>query len=837
MRQWVGALSIAALASGVGVAVNVATSHTASTWAWFLVAGLTVLSGGATYWTQRAAQLEHHLHEIGKKPGTVSPDSLAHVDSYKVKLGIAEMPPDVTGFYGRPHELKIVLSLLQAATGPNVILVTGVPGVGKTALAIRAGHEATRQGFFPGGVLYINMQGYDRTRRVSPTRALGRFLRALGISGEQIPPTVEERAGLCRVLLREWAIKGRRLLIILDNVSSTQQVLPLLPSDHSITQERIKVIVTSRHALGGINGARVIELDLLDNSSAQQVILEDLYAAFPTDPRLNDHAGLQELTQLCECLPLALKVVSAILVSEPELPLVAVISALADDDTRLDSLELFDQGPAVRSAFDLSYRALTDVEQRTFALLSLVPGQIVTSDAAAALTGAPTDEVRRVLRGLRRAHLLQAAVQYDTWRLHDLTRIFSAEVLMRDFRDEKPAAVDRMLTEYIKRSCLASRQLNPRIGIDTRDSAPFPTRDDAIRWFEIEKDNLVASVRITVEQERYQDACDLVEALTAYFDLRKMWEEWLDSHRIALEAARNIKSRPLEAKILNHMGIAHVGLLQYTLALDNYRAALNIRHELLDWAGEGRTRSNMGRVYLAQRLVNRAFGEYEHALSSLRRARDQFGESQVLRNMGEAYLADRKYEAARNVLTEALVLARTMNDGYSEAAILYLIGEAFTHDGRFTEAIGYYEQSLEIRRGIGDKHGTGRTLTDLGSAYAASGQLGRAIELHKEAADLLRNVEDYSGLAHALTNLGVAYAEDGNTNHAVIILDDALSQRRRAGDIFGEAVTLVQLGEARRNVGDLKGASTAWSRARSIFSDLRAEHELNDLLNRISSLS
>jgi tetratricopeptide (TPR) repeat protein len=832
MKKWLGALSIAILASGVGIAVNIATSSTASGWAWFMVAGLTLLSGGVTYWVER--QSDSSATKLGHKPVH---DEIVSLDSYEVNLAIAGMPPDVTAFCGRSNELKVIADLLNPDAETSVILLTGVPGIGKTALAIKAGYEAMRKGKFPGGVLYINMQGYDKSRKVTPARALGKFLRALGVSGERIPPTLEERSSLYRALIHEWAAKGRRLLIIVDDVSSTQQAVPLMPSPRDNSVGHTKAIVTSRHTLAGIQGARMIELDLLDGSSAQQVVAGDLHAASPTDPRLQEHNGLKELARLCDYLPLALKVVSATLAAEPELPLDAVISTLTNDATRLDSLELLDEGPVVRSALDLSYRALTNAQQRHFALLSLVPGQTITTSTAAALLDTSTESARLNLRGLRRAHLLQAGGLFDTWRFHDLTRIFAAETLKRDFFGDAPAAINRMLTNYLEEARLASCQLNPRVEMADRASDKFPARDDAIKWFETEKDNLVSSTRIAVEQQRYQDACALTEALTAYFDLRNMWEEWLDCHTVALQAAKEINSPSLEAKIFNHLGIAHAGLRQYSQALEDYAQAFEIRHRIDDWAGEGRTRSNRGRVYLAQRRITLAFEEYQEALKALECGGDQFGQSQVLRNIGEAYLTDRRYQDAYQVLMRALQLVCDINDDYGKGLVLSLIGDALFHDQRFAEAIRYYEQSLEVRRRVGDTHGTGRTLTDLGVAYASLGEVDRAIALHQEAVEVLKELDDYGGLGYALTNLGKVYNQMGYTKRAISVLEEALSQRRRAGDQFGEAMTLVELGDAKKNSRNAREAMEAWSRAHSIFAEDNAEYEREDLARRMSSIS
>ena len=117
-----------------------------------------------------------------------------------VPVALAELPPVVAGFTGRDDELAVLAKLLDPAgtAGSVVSAVAGLAGVGKTTLAVEAGHAARRRGWFAGGVLFVDLHGYDEAP-VQPTQALDALLRALGAPAEHIPPGTEERAGLYRV--------------------------------------------------------------------------------------------------------------------------------------------------------------------------------------------------------------------------------------------------------------------------------------------------------------------------------------------------------------------------------------------------------------------------------------------------------------------------------------------------------------------------------------------------------------------------------------------------------------------------------------------------------------
>ncbi len=174
----------------------------------------------------------------------------------------AQLPAGVDVFTGRAEELAELDRLLTAtptqtdaaggsATSVVISAVSGTAGVGKTALALRWAHRV--RGEFPDGQLYVNLRGYDPDQPLSAGDALARFLRALGVAGADIPPEVDERAAAYRSLL-----DGRRMLIVLDNAATVEQVRPLLPGTPSA-----QVVVTSRDSLAGLvarDGARRLDL-------------------------------------------------------------------------------------------------------------------------------------------------------------------------------------------------------------------------------------------------------------------------------------------------------------------------------------------------------------------------------------------------------------------------------------------------------------------------------------------------------------------------------------------------------------------------------------------------
>ncbi|MGX7826092.1 NB-ARC domain-containing protein [Actinokineospora sp. 24-640] len=291
--------------------------------------------------------------------------------------------------------------MLAETLGPDgvpIVTVAGPPGVGKSALAVRAATVAADS--YPGGVLFVDLHGYDFARRIDANAALGALLRVLGVQGEHIPAGQGEREVLYR---SELARRSQRVLVVADNASDTGQVLPLRPGD---TTHRL--LVTSRHILP-VPYARRIEVTVLPPDDSVAVLTDALRAA--GDAIIDDPAVAAELAALCGHLPLALRITAELLADQPE-SAGELVGILRDTRSRLGELAYGDSA-AVRAAFDASYQRLPADQARLFRLLSVHPGPHVSRAAASALVAEPVDVTRRLLDGLRRAHLIERRSRSD----------------------------------------------------------------------------------------------------------------------------------------------------------------------------------------------------------------------------------------------------------------------------------------------------------------------------------------------------------------------------------------------------------------------------------------
>ena len=261
------------------------------------------------------------------------------------------MPLDAQGFSGRHDELRALHDMLPSARAAEtdesvpVVIISGTAGVGKTALAIRFGHQVAKR--FPDGQLYVNLRGRDPgLPPMEPIEALGLLLIAFGMPPHRLTSSTEERTALYRSL-----VDGKRILVVLDNASNAAQVRPLLPGSPDCL-----VVVTSRSQMAGLvaaEGATLISLDVLADDEAHEMLARRLgRERVAAEPQAAD-----EIIKACAGLPLALSIaVGRATAGRAKRPLAQLAAELRDARNRLDALEEGDAATDVRAVLSLVLR-------------------------------------------------------------------------------------------------------------------------------------------------------------------------------------------------------------------------------------------------------------------------------------------------------------------------------------------------------------------------------------------------------------------------------------------------------------------------------------------------
>ena len=730
----------------------------------------------------------------------------------------AQLPPAVPDFVGRENLLRDVDAIVathQRRSVASVIALTGIAGVGKTALALRWAHTARDR--FPDGQLHVNMHGYSTTSARTILGALGHLLRALGMRPDRVPLDVEEASAAYRTLLT-----GRRMLLVLDNCKDSQHVRPLLPAHpDSVT------VVTSRDRLSGLaarDGVTRLTVDVLTPTDSR-ALLDGIIGADRADA---EPEATRALAELCGHLPLALRVAATRLADQPRRSISEHVEQLRGGN-RLVGLTIDgDRQASVEAAFELSYVSLADDTRRVFRLLSVAPGPDVTAQTTAALASVASERAVAALTRLAGAHLVDTAGP-GRYVFHDLVRLYAQGRAAEEERDDdRASALTRLLTFYLDAATAAAALLYPQMlrlppggRAGAGDVELFGDGAAASAWLDGERPNLVAAVLHAAEEGPRDLAWSLADALRGYFFATMYTEDWSTVARAGLAAAE--LSGDLMAQAAAHMSLGGLHWRQgrHDDALRHHTAALELAGAA-GWAeAAAATLGNIGTVY-AERgqldeaanhigralatneklgwrqgqavnnvnlgLVNRTAGRFDVASEHYRLARRLYaelgsasGEAICGTNLGEMLVALGHPDAARGPLEAALALHRSVGDRANEAETLRCLAAVSRDSGRLADALRLGEQAAQLAREAGHaRHAIEAVATiasiryRMGDHGGATGDWLQALRLARQADNHFLETEIMLGLAEALSRLDFP-------EQAAAHVDEALACARRYG--------------------------------------------------------
>jgi DNA-binding SARP family transcriptional activator/Tfp pilus assembly protein PilF len=775
--------------------------------------------------------------ELGAEPGAELRELYQRILTADPALAVPELPAPaldrpaavvprelsapVAGFVGRAEELAALTGLLDRSADqtPSAIVISaigGTAGVGKTALAVHWAHQVA--GRFPDGQLYVNLRGYDPERPMPAADALAGFLRALGVAGQEIPAEEDERAARFRSLLA-----GRRVLIVLDNAGSVEQVRPLLPGSPACA-----VVITSRDTLAGLvarDGARRLELDLLPLAEAVGLLRALIGQRVDDDP----HAAEALAGQCCR-LPLALRVAAELTAVRAAAPLAELTAELADQQKRLDMLQAGgDPRTAVRAVFSWSYRHLDPGTARAFRLAGLHRGPDFDLYAAAAVTGVGLEQARTVLSALTRAHLIRPAGP-GRYGMHDLLRAYARELAdAMDGQGEQNAALTRLFDHYLHAASAAMDTLYPaerhrRPRIPPPPTAIPPVGEPAVAraWVDAERATLVAVTVHAAGHHRPGHATRLSETLWRHLDNGGHFSDAITIHTYARGAAQRLGDRGAEAAALNHLAGVHYRQSRYQEAAGHYRQALALFQQADDRAGQARALHNLGLICHDQGRHEEAIGLHWDALTIYRETGDPLGEASTLVNLGTSEERQGRYDLAARHNGQALAIGAEIGAAQIECAALINLGSVGLRQGRYRQAARYLHRALAMCRKTGFRGAEAEALARIGDLCLRQGSPEEAARHLREALALYQEIGIRSGEADALNSLGTVLVADGKPGDARAQHSAALSLASRIGDKYQQARAHHGLGEACRVGGDPGGARRHWQHALALFTGLGA---------------
>ena len=701
-------------------------------------------------------------------------------------------PPD---FVGRADELASIGAALTsadpAAPSSRIVLINGIAGVGKTALALAAAHRLRTE--YPDGQLYADLRGATAAPP-EPMRVLGRFLRALGVPGRQIGTDETEAAALFRSELAD-----RRVLVLLDNARDAAQVRPLLPG-----AGRSDVIVTSRRRMVDLACAGVVDLEPLGREESVTLI-----AATAGRRRLEDDPDAAgALAEACGRLPLALRIASARLATRSEWTIGDLARRLRDDGRRLTELSSGESG--VLSSFQLSYADLSAAAQRAFRLCSLHPGDDFSAAGTGVLLAMPPAEADRVLEDLLEANML---LQYatDRYRFHDLLGLYARRLLAED--TEGVTARTRLYDWYAEAVTAAMEWVYPQlVRLDThagRDTF-FTDEADALAWLDAELPALLAIVR-----NGGALSWRIVDQLRGYFLIRRDVEGWLPAAEAGLAAATEAGDDVARTAMLISRGQA-----LWSVGRDEDSLSDCVAGERLAVATGWTTAA----AYLAHHIgwLQMERGDLVDADRWLYRAMERTADDRrghvravTLNGLGVLRLCQGELREAADLLGEALEINEATGRETSALANRGNLASALRQLGAEQRAADLLTEVLEAYRRRSNLRGELSTLDERSLLHGQRGEGAAALETATRAHDLAIIVRDRKAQAQTAATVAQAHLTLGDAPAATEWVDRCLRIARDAYP-FIETRALVCLATARHSVGDTGGAADAAERAAAI---------------------
>ncbi|MEV5574096.1 tetratricopeptide repeat protein [Spirillospora sp. NPDC052269] len=674
-----------------------------------------------------------------------------------------DLPRDVPDFTGREDDLAAVLAAVEA---DRLVAIDGMPGVGKTCLAVHAAHRLTPD--FPDAQLYLDLHGFTEGREpLDPDMALRALLAALDVPSEKIPQTggVEPLAAFWRSELA-----SRRAVVVLDNAAGADQVRHLLPGAGASV-----ALITSRNRLLGLDEVPPVSLDVLSPEESAELLARASGESGRPEGRLaREPEQAAEVLRLCGHLPLALRLAAARLRHRPGWTVGILVERMAEGPSEFDT------------AFAMSVRQLDRSQRRFFRLLGLLPGSSFDEYVAAAVADVPLRTARTMLEDLLDAHLVQQP-SAGRYRLHDLVREHARRATAeQDTQDDRDRAVGRVLDYYVHAAAAAeaampylSRSQAPTAGEPPAELPAFTHKHQALFWFATEYTNLMAVFETAVAAGADVHACELPRFMRAFFARRCGTTHLNVLFERALDAARRLDDPLRLAEAHSDLGFARYNAGRMPEAHAAYdtagpliaqtgdtwaEAELTMRRALLLW--------DEGDVQKPLTLFCEAAALYDSIDSPMGRAHATANEAWALLQLGYrdaaaararqtleptasesdwpstltaritlgVAIASEHPDEATEHLTRALEQAREDSHKHNEAWCLNCLGVALRQMGRYDEALASHRRAFALLDELFEEHWKIHFLNGYGETCRLAGLPDEALRLHRQALRLAPEV-------------------------------------------------------------------------------------------------
>jgi tetratricopeptide (TPR) repeat protein/DNA-binding winged helix-turn-helix (wHTH) protein len=684
------------------------------------------------------------------------------------------LPHDVPDFMGREallEKLDIFTTAPGAEPPATIIVLTGQPGVGKTALALHWAHRAASR--FPGGRFYKNLNGFADGPKVEQAEVVTELLTALGFPADGIP----SEAG--RLVKLRSLLSGPRALVVLDNVRDPEHVLPLLDYLSNCT-----VVLTSRQWLGRLTQAGAFSLPVppLNFVDSKNWLVKWLGVRAELET-----IAVGDLVELCDGVALALRIVADHVASRPGVPLGEFVDELWDEQTLL-TLGDHSGGPdgSVRAALSWSYHALDPQEQRLFRLLGINPGADISLAAAAALLGQDSRATKKSLDVLVDAHLLSQPESRDRYVFHDLLRRYARGLVVES--DDLVAGEERLLGFFLATAQNADQVVIPgrqRVEIPATPEGvvplDFPDEKSAMKWVVRERDNAIALVKYTHANGADQFTSRFPSVIGESWNRAGLGASTALALQLALKTARRLGDIDMISSSQGNLGRTLMDLHDFDSARENIASAKVLLEQIGDPTGVAIMEHLLGRIWVERGEFRRGIEIQLSSLVEFRRIDAVDREVVALYRLGESYRRAHNLDAAAAYSRDAVWMADRMGDTHTKGCAFAELASIRLERGDRAEAKSYCERALGILEPDSPAE-SGKVHAILASIYLEQGEHQAAEQSARRALTYSRQAKDGRGQAVALNAIAELLHLQARHEEAVQCWKMALSFLEAADD-------------------------------------------------------
>ncbi|MFI5527339.1 BTAD domain-containing putative transcriptional regulator [Kitasatospora sp. NPDC051853] len=740
------------------------------------------------------------------------------------------------------------LARLSERLDGNLALQTlsGMAGVGKTELALHLAERLRPR--FPDAQIYHCMRAHSPGQPpASAHSALVTLLRRLGTPAGSLPNETSELSALWRTELSR-----RRVLVLLDDVASPEQVRPLLPESASSV-----VLLTSRHRLSGLPGVHTYFVDLLPPDEAAA-----LFRHLVGPERADDDEVLGHLVAQLGHLPLAIEIAASRLKDHPTWSLGHLSRRLSRTPGRLG--EIRHEFRDVAKIFELSYLLLTSDQKSAFRRLGLHPAGEFDLYEGAALMGLPLDTAERILENLLDYHLI-TELSPDRFRMHDLLAEYSK--LLADAEEkpsEREAARRRLIHCQLRLADRADRLVypgRPRLPLPSAvNSTPEPHWTDeaeARKWLVETRTSLLSVERHARLTGLTNEAARLAHVLAEHLGQEGHWQDAVEMHTAAVEHWRSVNDRTAEARALIDLSGSHARSSRYVQAAESGESALELTRAVRDVDGQAealaqlallhwhvgeyeaaltlqrqglslpvsrhnrvRYSNNLGIILLYSSDHPSALAAFFESLTEVRQIGDLQREIGILNNIGEVHLAMDDRASARRTFEEALALNAIVGSEVDRAALRINLADSVDDPEDLPRALALCEMGLETYRQLGDRRNQANALNARGDIHLRSGSPRPALDSFTAAQGIARDIGAPYERSTALRGAGRAAALLGLLPLAEQHLRKAIRTARSIPHAGDEAAAADVLAAVLLRLDRATEAREVWRRAVALGASL-----------------